>query len=170
MKRLASLLLAALLVGCYAETEWRELYWPEGQVKALFPAKPAKFSREVRLAGANVPMEMLQVQMKGMAFGVAYSPLPPAPAADVLASARDVLLKNIEGGLVSEREVAVPGATGMGREFRGEGVVAGTPMIVAARLATSGDRFYEAVFIGRKDRAETVDLDLFLGSLKIGAQ
>ncbi len=169
MKRLL-VALALLLAGCYAEMEWRELYWPEGQVKALFPAKPAKFSRDVRLAGTTVTMQMLQVQLNGMAFGVAFSPLPQASSNDVLASAQETLLKNIDGGLVSEREVVVPGATGMGREFRGEGTVAGTPMILAARVATSGDRFYEAVFVGRKDRAQNVDLDLFLGSLKIGAQ
>ncbi len=167
MKRLLAFAAALLLAACYAELDWRELYWEEGRVKAMLPAKPAKLGRDVVIAGSTVPMQMLQVQLSGMAFGVAYAPLPAQDAGKVLASARDVLVRNIDGQLVSEREVDVPGATAKGREFRAEGTVAGTPMVVAARLATDGDRLYETVFVGRKDRADTVDLDLFLGSLRI---
>ena len=167
MKRLLLLAVTLLLAACYAEMDWRELYWEEGRVKAMLPAKPAKMGREVIIAGVPVPMEMLQVQLKGMAFGVAYAPMPGPDPAKALAGARDVLVKNIEGHLVEDREVDVPGATGKGREFRAEGVVAGTPMLVAGRVATDGERLYEVVFVGRKDKTEPVDLDLFLGSLRI---
>jgi hypothetical protein len=40
-------------------------------------------------------------------------------------------------------------------------------MLLAGRVAADRDRLYEVVFVGRKDRAEGVDLDLFLGSLRI---
>ena len=112
-------------------------------------------------------MQMLQVQLNGMAFGIAFAPLPAPDASKVLVSARDVLVRNIDGQLVAEREVDVPGATVKGREFRAEGTVAGTPMVVAARVAADHERLYEVVFVGRKDRADGVDLDLFLGSLRI---
>jgi hypothetical protein len=167
MKRLLALAAALLLAACYAELDWRELHWEDGHVKAMLPARPAKFSRDVVIAGAQVPMQMLQVQLKGMAFGVAVAPLPGGDAAKALASARDVLVANIDGRIVSEREVDVPGSAVKGREFRAEGVVAGTPMLLAARIAADRERLYEVVFVGRKDRAEGVDLDLFLGSLRI---
>lgn len=167
MRRLLVLLFALLAAACYAELDWRELHWEEGRVKVLLPAKPAKFTRDVTLAGAAVPMQMLQVQLSGMAFGVAYAPLPGKDVPQVLAAARDVLVKNIEGHVVSERTVDIPGSSVPGLEFRAEGVVAGTPMLVAGRLAADAERFYEVVFVGRKDRAEGVDLDLFLASLRI---
>ncbi len=167
MKKLLLLAATLLLAACYAEMDWRELYWEEGRVKAMLPAKPAKMGREVTIAGVNVPMEMLQVQLNGMAFGIAYAPLPGRDPAKALAGARDVLVHNIEGRLVEDREVDVPGAVGKGREFRAEGVVAGTPMLVAGRVAADGERLFEVVFVGRKDKAEHVDLDLFLGSLRI---
>lgn len=167
MKRFLVALAALLLAACYAELDWRELHWEEAGVKALLPAKPAKFARDVVIGGATVPMQMLQVQLKGMAFGVAFAPLPPGDPAAALASAQDVLVRNIDGRVVSEREVAVPGASGMGREFRAEGTVGGSPMVVAARIAADRERLYEVVFVGRKDRLEGVDLDLFLASLRI---
>jgi hypothetical protein len=46
-------------------------------------------------------------------------------------------------------------------------MVAGTPMVVAARLIAANGRFYEVVFVGRKDGAEEVDLPLYLGSLTL---
>lgn len=167
MKRVVAFAAAALLAACYAELDWRELHWEDGRVKALLPAKPAKFSRDVIIAGVQVPMQMLQVQLEGMAFGIAVAPLPGGDAARALASARDVLVANIDGRIVSEREVDVPGSTVKGREFRAEGMVAGKPMLLAARIAADHERLYEAVFVGRKDRAETVDLDLFLGALRV---
>ena len=103
----------------------------------------------------------------GMAFGVAYSPLPPGDPGALLPAARDALLRNIEGTLVTEREVEVRGTGTKGREFTGEGVVAGTPMLIAARLVAANGRFYQVVFVGRKDRAERVDLPLYLGSLTL---
>lgn len=166
MRRLAAVL-ALALAACYAELDWRELHWEEGGVKAMLPAKPGKFTRDVNLAGATVPMQMLQVQLRGMAFGVAQAPLPPGDRAQVLAAARDVLIRNVDGRLLSERAVEVPGSAGPGLEFRAEGVVAGTPMLVAGRIAADDARLYEVVFVGRRDRAEGVDLDLFLASLTI---
>jgi hypothetical protein len=167
MKKLLVLAISLLLAACYAEMDWREIYWEEGRVKAMLPAKPAKFGREVVIAGKTVPMEMLQVQLNGMAFGVAFAPMPGGDPGKALGSARDVLVRNIDGRLLDDREVDVPGGAGKGREFHAEGVVAGTPMLVAGRVATDGERLFEVVFVGRKDKAEHVDLDLFLGSLRI---
>jgi hypothetical protein len=167
MKKLLLIAATLLIAACYAEMDWRELYWEEGRVKAMLPAKPAKMGREVVIAGVTVPMEMLQVQLNGMAFGVAYAPVPGRDPVKALAGARDVLVNNIDGRLTEDREVEVPGAVGKGREFRAEGVVAGTPMLLAGRVATDGERLFEVVFVGRKDKAEKVDLDLFLGSLRV---
>ncbi len=170
--RLAAVLGLALgLAGCYPELDWRELAWEEGHLKVLLPAKPSKAVREVLLAGERVPMQMLQSQLSGMAFGVAWSPLPAGERKAVLDAARDALLHNIDGRLVDEREVAVRGTDQLGREFTGEGVVAGTPMLLAARVVAvpgiDAGRFYQVVFVGRKDRAGKVDLPLYLGSLTV---
>jgi hypothetical protein len=40
-------------------------------------------------------------------------------------------------------------------------------MLIAARLVAANGRFYQVVFVARKDRAERVDLPLYLGSLTL---
>jgi hypothetical protein len=165
LRRVLALVLSAFLAACAPELDWRELHWEEGKVKVLLPGRPSKSVREVALGGEKVMMQMLQTQMPGMAFGIAFAPLPPGDPGVLLPAARDALLRNIEGTLVTEREVEVRGAGAKGREFVGEGVVAGTPMLIAARLVAANGRFYQVVFVGREDRAERVDLPLYLGSL-----
>ncbi|HSD42943.1 MAG TPA: hypothetical protein VLD36_13880 [Burkholderiales bacterium] len=158
---------ALLLAGCSAELDWRELHWEDGKLKVMLPGRPTKSEREVVLGGERMALHMLQAQKSGMAFGIAYAPLPAGDPGALLTAARDALLRNIDGKLLTEREVEVRGATGPAREFTGEGVVAGTPMVVAARVVAANGRFYEVVFVGRKDRAEEVDLPLYLGSLTL---
>jgi hypothetical protein len=168
LARLVAILVAALaFAGCSAELDWRELHWEGGKVKLMLPGRPAKLERDVALGDDKLHMQMLQTQLSGMAFGVAYAPLPPGDPTVLLAAARDALIRNIEGKLLTEREVDVRGAAAKGREFTGEGVVAGAPMLVAGRVVAANGRFYQIVFVGRKDRAERVDLPLYLGSLTL---
>jgi hypothetical protein len=167
IRALAALAAALVLAGCSAELDWRELHWEDANLKVMLPGRPAKSGREIALGGEKLSMQMLQTQMNGMAFGVAYSPLPPGDPNALLLLARDALLRNIDGTLLTEREVDVRGTAAMGREFTGEGTVAGTPMLVAARVVAANGRFYQVVFVGRKDRAERVDLPLYLGSLTL---
>lgn len=171
MTRILALALAALLAACAPELDWRELHWEEGKLKLLLPGQPSQSTRDVVLGGEKVALKMLQTQLAGMAFGVAYAPLPPGDPGVLLPAARDALLRNIEGRLLTEREVEVRGTgaglSHRGREFTGEGVVAGTPMLIAARFVAANGRFYQIVFVGRKDRAERVDLPLYLGSLTL---
>jgi len=167
IRALAACAIALLVGGCSAELDWRELHWEDGKVKVMLPGKPSKATRDIVLGGEKLSMQMLQTQMTGMAFAIAYAPLPAGDPAALLPLARDALLRNIEGTLLTEREVDVRGTTARGREFTGEGAVAGTPMLVAARVVAANGRFYQVVFVGRKDRAERVELPLYLGSLTL---
>jgi hypothetical protein len=163
-----ALALLLLLAGCYAELDWREVVSPEGSFKVLLPAKPAHTEREVVLAGVPLHMHMLSAQREGLAFGVGYAKMAsPAAAAAVAEAARDALLRNIDGRIVSEQRIEVRGAAAGSREFTAQGMVDGTPMVLAARLIASGDRFYQVVFIGGRDRAENVDVSLYLGSFAL---
>lgn len=157
-----------LLAGCYAELDWREVVSSEGKFKVLLPAKPAHTERVVELAGVPLRMQMLSVQREGLAFGVGYVSLPsPAVALAVAEAAREALLRNIDGRIVSEQRIELRGAAAGGRELIAQGTVDGTPMVLAARLIASRERFYQVVFIGRRDRAEKVDVSLYLGSFAL---
>lgn len=158
--------LVAFLAACYPELDWREFSWPQGRFTVLFPSRPAEATRDITLAGASTRMQMLSARIEGMAFGVGYADLPAGvtPAA-ALTDGRDALVRNIGGTITTERDVAIEGAAG--RELFAEGRSGEQPMVLAARLFIAGNRYYQVVFIGRKDRAQEVDTSLYLGSFKL---
>lgn len=166
LARLAVLALAtALLAACYPELDWRELQWRDGNFAIMFPARPKEVTREVRLGGAVLELHMVSAEVDDMAFGVAYADLPAGVDADVLlATARDGLVRNVNGRVVEEQPVSLPGLNG--HAFRAEGRAADRDMVVAARVLTGNGRFYQVLFVGPRARAEEVDLDFYLGSFK----
>ncbi len=165
--RISLALAGALAVGaCYAELDWREFVSPEGGFAVMLPGRPAKESRVVAIGGTRTTMQMVSVQGSGMAFGVGYADLPPdVDAARVVSDGRAALVNNIGGRVLSERPLAL--GDGPGVEVEAEGTVDGRPMRLAARVLTSGSRFYQVAFIARAERAAEVDRALFPGSFRL---
>ncbi len=165
MRRFAALAVLCL-AACSAELDWREFTSPEGRFAVMLPGRPAQDSREVTLAGVKAPLHMTSVQVSGMAFGVGYADLPPGVGAGrVIAEGRDALVRNIAGRVTAERPVTLDGARGI--EFQAEGSAQGHAMHLSARVAVAGDRFYQAVFVGRAERVAEVDPTLFPGSFRV---
>jgi hypothetical protein len=138
----------------------------QGRFAVLMPGKPARQSREIALAGNATRMDMLSVQVSGMAFGVGSADLPAeADVGRIVSEGRDALLRNITGKLIAERPIEIAGARGI--EFEAEGATQDVRMRLAARVMVGGTRFYQVVFIGREERAATVDTGLFLRSFRL---
>lgn len=166
------MLLALLAAACTPERDWREFQFPQGGFSVLLPGKPRKDTRNVRIDGTQVPLEMLSLQTKGAAYGIGYADFPPSGTAEMrarrLAAARDQLVANIAGELATDREVSIEGHPG--REFRAEGQVAGEAFVTTARVYAVGDRLYEIAVVARASEAARADPDLFLGSFKLMPQ
>ena len=157
--------LALLVAACYPELDWREVTSPGGGYSVLMPAAPETATRDVRLGGVTLAMSMTSARKDGMAFGVAYAEIPAGGHGDLLAAARDALVRNIDGRITADREIAIDGAAG--REFHAEGAAGGRGLRLAARVFIAGRRFYQVAFVGQPDRIAQADLDLFLGSFRL---
>lgn len=165
MKRIALLLCAAFaLAGCYEELDWREWYASDRSFVLMLPDKPRVFAREVKIGDTTLQLHMQSVEVEGMAFGIAYADVPPGASLNLLKDARDALVRNIQGQVTQEKLIEVSGAQGL--EFHAEGSTEGAPMLLAARILRDDKRFYQIVFVGRRERAEKVDLSFFLESFK----
>lgn len=158
---------ALLLAACYPELDWREVSSTSGGYTVLMPARPEMAQREVVVGGVALRMSMTSVRMEGMAFGAAYADIPRENArnAELLAAARDALVRNIDGRIASSREITMDGAAG--QEFQADGKVGGHPMRLAARVLIGGSRFYQVVYVGREGRLPEADANLFLGSFRL---
>jgi hypothetical protein len=161
------LAVALLLAACYPELDWREVTSRTGRYSVLMPAQPEHARREVVVGGTTLSLSMASVRKEGLAFGTAYAEIPAGRAqrAELIAAARDALVRNIDGRITADREVRLNGA--VGREFFADGSVGGQPMRLAARVFASGSRFYQVVLVGRSDRLEDADVPLFLGSFRL---
>lgn len=159
--------LALLLAACYPELDWREVTSASGGYAVLMPATPEEASREVALGGVTFTMSMTSVRRDGMAFGVAYADIPAGGVRNqqLLAAARDALVRNIAGSVTTDREISLGGAAG--REFYAEGTVNGRALRLAARVLVAGHRFYQVAYIGQSDRLAQADVELFLGSFRL---
>jgi hypothetical protein len=159
-----------VLVACYPELDWREVTSASGGYTVLMPARPDMAQREVLVAGVALMMSMTSVRREGMAFGAAYADIPRDHArhAEILAAARDALVRNIDGHIASTREITIDGAAG--QEFQADGKVGRHSMRLAARVLIGGSRFYQVVYVGREGSLPESDAELFLGSFRLVAK
>lgn len=159
--------LALLIAACYPELDWREVTSARGGYAVLMPAAPEEATRDVALGGVTLVTSMTSVRREGMAFGAAYADIPPGSVrnAELLAAARDALVRNIAGRITADRAISVGDAAG--REFYAEGSVEGRALRLAARVLVAGRRFYQVAYIGQADRLAQADVELFLGSFRL---
>jgi hypothetical protein len=158
-----------LLAGCYAAFDWREFTWNAGGFSVLLPGKPSRESREAAIGAQRLTLEVFSLRVEGAVFGVGWADLPQglddAARARLLADARDGLYRNVGATPGEERIVSVGGH--VAREFRGEGTRDGKALGIAGRVLATDRRFYQLLVIAPASTMGTIDVPLFLGSLKL---
>lgn len=158
-----------LLSACSPAFDWRELQ-PEGSgVSVLFPCKPDRHARPLRLVNQKVTMEMLVCEAGAVTFAVSFADTQdPASVSVALEELRRVAVSNVAGTVTSTQPARVQGMTPNDQAVRlvidgrlPDGRAVGEQVVVFAR----GLRVYQASVIGAKLPAETVDT--FLASLRL---
>jgi hypothetical protein len=152
------------LAGCYEALDWREWHAEDGSFMVMMPAKPKSFRRELAIGEHKLLLNMLSTDSDGLAFGMAYADVPAGASLSLVKDARDALVQNIGGQIVSEKLVEAGEAKGL--QFQATGRSGEIPMFMAARVLRDEKRFYQIVFVGREDSAAQVDSSFFLESFK----
>lgn len=158
------------LAGCAPVLDWREVR-PEGSdVVALFPCKPERAERDVRLGDLRVRMRLLSCSADGMTFALSGADLAePAQVTPALASLRTVAAANFGAPAASASALSVPGATPNpqsarlhldGRRPDGVGVTA------YAAFFARGTTVWQGTVMGAKPDAEAVEA--FVAGLQAG--
>jgi predicted small secreted protein len=162
----AAVLAATLLAGCNPTYNWRDHASPDGAWKALFPAKPATFTRSVDLDGLQVEMTMTAAEVDGVTFAVGSASAPDgARAQAALPAMRRALLRNIGDDVASAASAASSAAAAQdGLQVDATGSSNGRPVRLQGRFVARGVRVFQVIVLGKPDGAPPEQVEQFLAS------
>lgn len=162
-------LAALMLVACSPTFDWRELH-PEGSgISVLFPCKPDRHARPVRLVGQSVTVQMLVCSAGGVTFALSFFDVGgPAAVGAMLDELGRLAVGNVGGTVTRSQPALVTGMAPSDKALRlsiagrlPDGVAVNEQVVLFAR----GLRVYQASLIGAKLDAESVET--FVTSLRL---
>jgi hypothetical protein len=159
----ATLLLA--MAGCSPTFDWRDVRFPEaGDAQLLFPCKPDRLSRTLRLAGEDLRFALATCSTGSLTFAFGHAELADAGrTGEALAQMKEAVSANLRAR-ASERPSRLPAVSRL--QWQGH-KPDGTALQEVAVFAIRGRRVFQASVIGTAVDAELADT--FLASLKLSA-
>ncbi|WP_317201635.1 hypothetical protein [Janthinobacterium sp.] len=171
---LGATLAACLFAACSPKFDWRDYRSPDASFSALFPAKPASFTRTVDLDGVSVNMTMTAAEVDGTTFAVGSAEMAdPLKAQAALLAMKTAMVKNIGGTIKSEKAVSAAssnGATSKQKasiEVEASGMQNGTPMLLEGRFVAQDKRIYQIIVLGKEKHIVRDSVDTFMSSVKL---
>lgn len=154
-----TLLLAFVLSACSPKYDWRDYRSPDAPYSVLFPGKPAKQTRTVKLDQLDASMTMTAADIDGVVFAIGSAQLADAAQAPAaLAAMRTAMVNNIGGAIT--RSTTLPGGAQ-------EVDASGRAMRLVGRFITKDRRVYQIVVIGAPQKIEAETVDTFFSSFKL---
>ena len=168
---IAAVLLAIGLTGCAPEANWRALSAEGSGVVSLFPCRPDHQVRPVRVADAQVRMEMLVCAAGGSTFALGFLDVAdPARVMATLGAMRLIALANVRGAAPQLERANIAGMTPNPQAVRlstGGTLPGGSAVHVHATFFAKGLRVYQATVIGAEPSLQWVET--FFDGLKFPA-
>lgn len=145
---LPTLCAVVMLAACSPALNWREVEGVAEQ-RGWFPCKPERIERQVSLQGRLVPARLVACDAQGATWstmGLQFA--GPVPAAEALATVRDMLMMNLQ----AEEAAPPPGlAAGVdGLQWLAGRRADGAPLTVAVRLRVQGRWLVQQVLMTGK--------------------
>lgn len=169
---------ALACAACGQAPDWRQLAWAGG-TELLIPCKPDRLERRLRLAGGDVPAQMLVCDAAGATWSATAFELPDAARqATALVELRDQLAANLAAGAEppAGEPYRAPGldAVPQGRRVQWQGHRPGGAATRAdAAFAANGRWVYQLVVLTPAEQGrpglsaqQQGAIDQFLGSLR----
>jgi hypothetical protein len=166
-----AVVLGASLLGCSPTLDWRESR-PEGSGAALmFPCRPVKQERSVRIGATVRPIVLHSCTASGALFMLASVDVDdPAQVTPTLAAFRAQAAANLAGTASEPAAFAPPGATpnpqsarmeisGAGRE--------GRPVVAQAAFFVKGLKLFQASVLDAEGALGREAVDTFFGAIRL---
>jgi len=152
---------------CDDQPEWKEFVAKDGRFKISMPGTPKKRELETESDFGKGVLYMNVVEVGKTMYAANYCDFPAevkkATLQQVYDSSRDGAVANMEGKLVSEKNVKL--GKHPGREIRIN--VAEGKRLFRVRVYLVEQRLYQVVVFGTPETATSKDADKFLDSFKL---
>jgi hypothetical protein len=156
--------LCALLLGCYADLDWREVAPPGSGFSAMLPSRVTQETRELGATSPGMIMHQWSASARDSLFAAGYADLPGADLA-AGSALRDGLVRNISGRIERERDIVLGDAKG--RETIATGATSGRNVTLHLRQYLQGARLYQVIILGRPGDLSEDELETFFGSFRL---
>lgn len=167
--RLAASLVLGALAACSPALDWRQVR-PEGWgLQGAMPCRPDQQRRQLVLAGAPVALGLVVCSAAGHSFALASADVgDPARVAPALLALLQAAQANLQGQMLSEQAVVVPGMTphagALRRQLAGR-MPDGRAVREQVQVFAHGLRVFQATVVGPE--AGTVQAGPFFESLEL---
>ena len=171
VRRAAAALAGGVALGCSPTFNWRESR-PEGSgVALLFPCRPIKQERTVRIGTAALPMQIHSCTAGGSLFVLAVVDVAdPAALTSLLAAFRAQAAANLAGTATEQGPYSPAGATPNPQSAR-IGIVGvradGRRVVAQAVFFVKGLRLYQASVLEADDASGREAGDTFFGAIRL---
>lgn len=153
-----ALLLAVTLSACSPKYDWRDYRSQDVPYSVLFPGKPAKQTRTVKLGQLDVSMSMAAADIDGVIFAIGSATLADAAQAPAAVTAMRTAMVNNIGGTVASDTLLDNGAQRVDASGKG--------MRLIGRFMSKDRRVYQVVVIGAPQKIDPETVETFFSSFK----
>ena len=171
MKKLVALVFPiAVVLACSSLTQKWETVSEDG-ITIEMPGKPTKQSQDIPSAGGKATGQMFTLDKGSEAYILAYHEFPAALTSlnidpqTLLKGASDGAVNNIEGKIVSQRDIT--NGSYPGKEIVGSGSKEGKEIEFTIRLYWAKPRLVQTLYLAEKGKSDQKNATKFLDSLKI---
>lgn len=166
----AGLIVALSLLACSPALDWREAR-PDGGVAMMFPCKPERQERPVRIGTETMTMRLHSCSAAGSQFALATADAAdPSRVTALLEAWRGQAIANVDGAAAAEPTPAIPGATPnpQSAQLRIVGKRPdGRRVVEHAAFFVKGLTLFQATVIGADEPADREAIDTFFGSIRL---
>jgi hypothetical protein len=149
-------LTSLLLASAFAQTEWKEFTFPEGNFRILVPEIP----QQQTLTGRN--LHQFSANAGTESYGLAYADYPPGTDwENAVNGERDAIVKGLSGSVVDEKRTSVEGYPGKFIRFVGQNTSGELTIYFV------GQRLYVLHAFAPKDAPRPENFSTFLNSFRL---
>lgn len=163
------MLAGASMAACAPALDWREVRPAGAGIALLFPCKPDRHARQVKLGPDAVRLELHACSAAGVTWALAFADLgDPARVGPALMELRSAAASNLAASAPQVLGLKVEGATPnpASQRMQLQGLMPdGRAVIEQMAVFAKGTRVYQATALGEK--LDTDAAESFFGSLRM---